>query len=513
MTGLTLPKGLGTRHWAAAAITEVTKALAVVVSQSNGTVRLFQNGEVILRIAPMRHARAMKWQDAETEPALPSLAPTENGTKTETRTRIRDRDKEKPALAEGCRVAASGSIPDFLNTIAQVLSMPVVFQASGRTALPLHVRPAAGRSPPFLSLAYPAARPTDDPERDERRRGLVLVADGVGGLDLCGTALRYVLGAEGLPYAVPRLSLGARLRPLVRRPDERDQPRRQGRPAGRRGAAVSAPASRTIRSSWSPSRGARASWSRRSSSSTKTRSSRAVLLAPALSPGYDLTAALRAVRREMVVFWSPLDVIVLGAGTRVFGTVDRVKTVGAGMVGFRRPPRPTRRRGRQRRRRRQYAKLRQVRWAPRMAATGYLGGHVGPDSPVFLRKYVVPLLRAGPDGRVLNRGPGSSRSRRGPISIWPGSVGRREGELAGLRASSRRDETGRARSEVLQVLKDRASLIVTRRTSSVRNAAQAGRQRPAAGPRSGRLARSRETVTARGPRPRTAIGALENWLP
>ncbi len=68
MTGLTLPKGLGTRHWAAAAITEVTGALAVVVSQSNGTVRLFQNGDVILRIAPMRHARAMKWQDSETEP-------------------------------------------------------------------------------------------------------------------------------------------------------------------------------------------------------------------------------------------------------------------------------------------------------------------------------------------------------------------------------------------------------------------------------------------------------------
>jgi DNA integrity scanning protein DisA with diadenylate cyclase activity len=68
MTGLTLPKGLGTRHWAAAAITDVTKAVAVVISQSNGTVRLFQNGEVILRIAPMRHARAMKWQDAESEP-------------------------------------------------------------------------------------------------------------------------------------------------------------------------------------------------------------------------------------------------------------------------------------------------------------------------------------------------------------------------------------------------------------------------------------------------------------
>ena len=67
-TGLVLPKGLGTRHWAAAAITNVTNALAVVVSQSTGTVRLFQKGEIILRIAPMRHARAMKWQDAETEP-------------------------------------------------------------------------------------------------------------------------------------------------------------------------------------------------------------------------------------------------------------------------------------------------------------------------------------------------------------------------------------------------------------------------------------------------------------
>lgn len=70
-TGLTLPKGLGTRHWAAAAITNATNALAVVVSQSTGNVRLFQKGEIILRITPMRHYRAMKWQDTETEPALP----------------------------------------------------------------------------------------------------------------------------------------------------------------------------------------------------------------------------------------------------------------------------------------------------------------------------------------------------------------------------------------------------------------------------------------------------------
>jgi pimeloyl-ACP methyl ester carboxylesterase len=113
-----------------------------------------------------------------------------------------------------------------------------------------------------------------------------------------------------------------------------------------------------------------------------------VLISPAISPAYDLTRALRAVRREVVVFWSPLDVIVLGAGTRIFGTIDRVKTVSAGLVGFRPPRSPTEAQ------RASYAKLRQVRWRPGMAATGYLGGHVGPDSPAFLRRYVVPLLRA-----------------------------------------------------------------------------------------------------------------------
>ena len=40
-----------------------------------------------------------------------------------------------------------------------------------------------------------------------------------------------------------------------------------------------------------------------------------------------------SVRREVVVFWSPLDVFILGLGTLIFGTIDRVRTVGAGLVG------------------------------------------------------------------------------------------------------------------------------------------------------------------------------------
>lgn len=62
---ITLSKGLGSRHWAAAAITKSTNSLAVVVSESNGTVRLFQNGEIVLRIEPFR--RAMKWAEFEYE--------------------------------------------------------------------------------------------------------------------------------------------------------------------------------------------------------------------------------------------------------------------------------------------------------------------------------------------------------------------------------------------------------------------------------------------------------------
>lgn len=68
--GLTLSKGLGARHWAAAAISKATNAVAIAVSESTGAVRIFQNGIVVLRIEPMD--RAMKWHDIETEPPAPA---------------------------------------------------------------------------------------------------------------------------------------------------------------------------------------------------------------------------------------------------------------------------------------------------------------------------------------------------------------------------------------------------------------------------------------------------------
>jgi DNA integrity scanning protein DisA with diadenylate cyclase activity len=51
--GYRVDMGLGTRHAAAAAISQHTKAIAVAVSQSSGSVRLFQNGEMVLHIEPL----------------------------------------------------------------------------------------------------------------------------------------------------------------------------------------------------------------------------------------------------------------------------------------------------------------------------------------------------------------------------------------------------------------------------------------------------------------------------
>ncbi len=64
---VTLSKGLGARHWAAAAVSLATNAVAVTVSQTNGTVRIFQNGEVVLRIEPYLR-RPMVWKEFEYEP-------------------------------------------------------------------------------------------------------------------------------------------------------------------------------------------------------------------------------------------------------------------------------------------------------------------------------------------------------------------------------------------------------------------------------------------------------------
>jgi len=49
-----LPRGLGARHHAAAAITAVTNTIAVTVSESTGTVTVFRNGQILTELEPPR---------------------------------------------------------------------------------------------------------------------------------------------------------------------------------------------------------------------------------------------------------------------------------------------------------------------------------------------------------------------------------------------------------------------------------------------------------------------------
>ena len=50
--GVDIPKGLGARHMAAGAITRDTNAVAVVLSESDGLVRAFSGGEIVLELDP-----------------------------------------------------------------------------------------------------------------------------------------------------------------------------------------------------------------------------------------------------------------------------------------------------------------------------------------------------------------------------------------------------------------------------------------------------------------------------
>ncbi|MCG3126330.1 MAG: hypothetical protein CHACPFDD_01163 [Phycisphaerae bacterium] len=118
-----------------------------------------------------------------------------------------------------------------------------------------------------------------------------------------------------------------------------------------------------------------------------TRVDMLLLLAPALSPNYDLSAALRRTRYGIHNFYSPLDVGFLTVGTTVFGNIDREHGASAGALGF--SPPATLSRSDQR----QYdAKLRQTRWNIRLARTGATGGHLGWASSKFAREHLAPMI-------------------------------------------------------------------------------------------------------------------------
>ena len=123
---------------------------------------------------------------------------------------------------------------------------------------------------------------------------------------------------------------------------------------------------------------------------------RALLLAPALSPRYNLAPAVRGVRDRLFVSHSWGDFALMGLGTMLFGTIDRRHTPSAGWVGLRLP------RALSPDDRQAYGKVRRIRWHPRMIADGHIGDHVGWTVPRFARRFLAPIVLGRSDpGRPL----------------------------------------------------------------------------------------------------------------
>jgi pimeloyl-ACP methyl ester carboxylesterase len=108
-----------------------------------------------------------------------------------------------------------------------------------------------------------------------------------------------------------------------------------------------------------------------------------VFVAPALSQRYDLSKALRRVNGKAYAFTSENDVIVLGAGTRMFGTIDGVKEDASGLRGFTMPDGADPK---------QYAKLVELPYRSEWMRHDNIGDHIGAMGRTFAAKVIAPML-------------------------------------------------------------------------------------------------------------------------
>ena len=124
----------------------------------------------------------------------------------------------------------------------------------------------------------------------------------------------------------------------------------------------------------------------------------AAFVASGLSPGYDLSPAIRACERGLFALGSRLDLLTLGLGTTLLGTVDRCHRPAAGCVGFRAPSDPV-----------AAAKFTQCFWTPNDLRQGWLGEHLTGASPGLARGTLAAWIRhveADPGSDAVP-GPGS----------------------------------------------------------------------------------------------------------
>ena len=109
-----------------------------------------------------------------------------------------------------------------------------------------------------------------------------------------------------------------------------------------------------------------------------------ILLAPAVSNGYDVAPAIPHVEGRLHVFYSGRDQLLLRFSTRLTGTYDHVWTGAAGFEGFTdQLPADL------------AARFEQHAYQPEWKALGHNGGHFGYRSPAFAASVLAPLAAAG----------------------------------------------------------------------------------------------------------------------
>ncbi len=134
-----------------------------------------------------------------------------------------------------------------------------------------------------------------------------------------------------------------------------------------------------------------------------------VLLAPALSPEYDLSNALRRARAGIVSFYSAYDVGFLRLGTTLFGSIDREYGSSAGAVGFEIPATLN-----SADRELYQTKLRQIKWSSELRKQGASGTHGGWASRRFAQEYLAPLIAESEAQRPTPRYPSERTAQQPP---------------------------------------------------------------------------------------------------
>ncbi len=224
------------------------------------------------------------------------------------------------------------------------------------------------------------------PESSNIPPGIVFQVGGVGGVGLMGLTTRWALPRAGLPHEIREftwthgkghilldlqdtrhcMAKAQELAELIRKAKEERPDRPVYLLAHSGGCAISLAAAELL-----PERSIE----------------RIILLAAAVSPNYDLRPALRATNFGVISFYSKKDHVILGWGTKHFGTMDRFYGPSAGFVGFAVPtnldPED----------RLLYARLVQLPWCPKLILEGNSGGHAGTVMPRFLAKEVAPWLK------------------------------------------------------------------------------------------------------------------------